>query len=252
MYCSHFKRDTFIWSKAKCSPKPLSWIVREQQRWRRETDANAGSRQSRTDKDSAESSQKSNNGGRGKDGDDPVQLKKVMGPQEEKEHVQLAEVMGLQQQNLGAETSLVRSSRGAEIDPKEAVSFIRHQQKEAWEALKKQMGPFHLAPSYEYTPGSRLPPRKVYVLHGTKGYELEDVVCGEDATAGQRGRVASGSCNLGCQKTGGIEGSEGDGKERKGKSAREEVDTEREYEIRRESEKQENLFIEGVKPVVGL
>lgn len=114
------------------------------------------------------------------------------------------------------------------------------------------MGPFHLAPSYEYTPGSRLPPRKVYVLHGTKGYELEDVVCGEDATAGQRGRVASGSCNLGCQKTGGIEGSEGDGKERKGKSVREEVDTEREYEIRRESEKQENLFIEGVKPVVGL
>lgn len=92
--------------------KPLSWIVREQQRWRRETDVNAGSRQSRIDKDSAESSQKSNNGGRGKDGDDPVQLKKVMGPQEEKEHVQqLAEVMGLQQQNLGAETSLVRSSR---------------------------------------------------------------------------------------------------------------------------------------------
>lgn len=64
-----------------------------------------------------------------------------------------------------------------DADPIKFTAFIQHQQKESWEALKRQMGPVPLTPWYEFTPGSCLPPKKVYRLHGTRGYDIEQVVC---------------------------------------------------------------------------
>lgn len=68
-----------------------------------------------------------------------------------------------------------RSSSATE--PIKASSFIRHQQREEWEALKGWMGPIPLTSWYQFTPGSILPAKKVYVLQGTKGYNVEQVVC---------------------------------------------------------------------------
>lgn len=39
------------------------------------------------------------------------------------------------------------------------------------------MRPIPLTSWYQFTPGSILPAKKVYVLQGTKGYNVEQVVC---------------------------------------------------------------------------
>lgn len=71
------------------------------------------------------------------------------------------------------------------------------------------MGPVVLTPWYQHTPGSHLPPKKVYKLHGTRGYQVDQVVCVESELEGGkiRGRELSGQ--VGCQGNKRIEVSEG-------------------------------------------
>lgn len=69
--------------------------------------------------------------------------------------------MGQQQGKQRVDTSLSQPMKNR-VDSKEAVSFLRHQQRENREALKRQMGPVILTPWYEFEPGSCLPPKKKY------------------------------------------------------------------------------------------
>lgn len=104
-------------------------------------------------------------------------------------------------------------SRSRTIGPSEVISFIRHQQKEDWESLKSKMGPVVLTPWYEHIPGSHLPPKKVFRLHGTRGYNVENVVCVRSEAEGESIRSARTEVQADSQRTIGLEESEGDGGE---------------------------------------
>lgn len=61
-----------------------------------------------------------------------------------------------------------------------------------------------MEPSYEYVPGSRLPPKKVYVLQGTRGYEVDQVICVEGAMEKEKRRKEMMEKQAACQESRGI------------------------------------------------
>lgn len=125
--------------------KPLSLIIREQQRWRRENTKEKDQYGKRPSERKGEtSSTHNNNGGRRGGEDEPVQEDKEMGQQPPTQNGE--EVMS---QNRGSE-------------PKEYLAFLRHQQMEEWEKTKASMGPITITPWYQFVPRSVLPPKKVY------------------------------------------------------------------------------------------
>lgn len=104
------------------------------------------------------------------------------------------------------------------------------------------MGPVPVFPSYEFNPGSRLPPKKVFVLQGTRGYEVDQVVCVEESSLCQENRGAKEKLNTECQRAERIDGSESGGNS-KGKGVRYELNTERENVRREEREFNECLLV---------
>lgn len=220
--------------------KAINLLIKEQQRGRKEaessTDQDSKGKQAEEAKDTGK---ESHGGSNRKEG--AVEME--------------GEEMGQEQvqQRRGEQSS---QSKGKAIDPTLAMSFIRQQQREEWEALKAQMGQVIITPWYRIEPGSHLPPKKVFRLQGTKGYNIENVVCMGSESEGQRAKEKIERDRAAGQKEVVIERHEGDG---------EEVTYEKDKGIRgmgvqanmeREKELEEMLLIkkcmEGVRPNEGL
>lgn len=113
------------------------------------------------------------------------------------------------------------------------------------------MGTVRLTPWYQFTPGSVLPPKKVFVLQGTKGYSVDDVVC-VDEGGGNRGvSVAEDFQVTSSQREKDMRECEGEGldimRQWKGKSVLDKSpDIQREYEVDRENEQRERGRVRGV------
>lgn len=114
--------------------KPLSWIIKDQQKWRRNKEEGTSSHSSMNQTQEAEgSSNQNNHGGKKTGGEGEEQKGGEMG--------QSLEVVAASQPNLqGVGKCLTQNSQSRDEDPRGVFSFIRYQQQENWEAQKKTNG----------------------------------------------------------------------------------------------------------------
>lgn len=159
--------------------KSLSLIIQEQKKWCKGADSQSG--QDLAHNKAESSSNQANNGGNQLEVEDDTLSEKGKG-----------QVPQVQAAGTGPTQHQHPHPLDKSVDVSKAMPFIRYQQAEQWERFKSQMDPFQIGPSYEYTPGSQLPPRKVFVLHGTRGYDLEVIDKGRDQgelwVAGQKSK----------------------------------------------------------------